>query len=99
MDFIYREDSIKQVLLKVFFFSIIQIHWCDDESCCPPSGNQQFKWMPFSVSDPDNTGHYKQFSDVTAQKPTEKGIPFNVNNARKVSGLEQVSTVIVLKLE
>ena len=55
--------------------------------------------MPFPVSDPDNTGHYKQFSDVTGQEPTEKGIPFNVNNARKVSGLEQVSTVIVLKLE
>ena len=84
---------------KVLFFSIIQIRRCDDESCSPPSGNQQFKWMPFPASDPDNTGHYKQFSDFIGQEPTEKDIPSNVNNARKVSKLEQVSTVIVMKLE
>ena len=76
-------------------FSIIQIRWCDDESCCPSSGNQQFKWMTFPVSEPENTGHYKQFSDVIGQEPTKKNIPSNVNNARKVSELEQVSTVIV----
>ena len=55
--------------------------------------------MPSPVSDPDNTGHYKQFSDVTGQEPTEKDIPYNINNARKVSELEQVSTMIILKLE
>ena len=55
--------------------------------------------MPFPVSDPDNTGYYKQFPDVTGQEPTEKDLSYNVNNARKVSELEQVSTVIVLKLE
>ena len=76
-----------------------QIRRCDNESCCPASGNQQFKWMTFPVSDPDNTVHYDQFSDVIEQEPTEKDIPSNVNNARKVSELEQVSTVIVLKLE
>ena len=55
--------------------------------------------MTFPVSDPDNTVHYDQFSDVIEQEPTEKDIPSNVNNARKKSELEQVSTVIVLKLE
>ena len=55
--------------------------------------------MPFPVSDPGNTGYYKQFSDVIGQEPMEKEIPSNTDNARKVSELEQVSTVIVLKLE
>ena len=44
-------------------------------------------------------GHYKQFSNVIGQEATEKDIPSNVSNARKVSELEQLSTVIVIRLD
>ena len=72
-------------------FIFLQICCCIDETYFPV--HPPFHWHQFPKNDEGNPGHYKIFSTMYgAQEPTEEGIPSNVNNVRKVSEQEQVSS-------
>ena len=76
---------------SVLLFIFLQIHRCDDETCCPV--HPPFHWLPFPKNDEGNPGHYKPFSATYgAQDPTEEDILSNVNDVRRVSEQEQVSS-------
>ena len=52
-----------------------------------------FTGSHFQKKTKENPGHYKPFSTMYgAQDPTEEDIPPNVNNVKKVSEQEQVSS-------
>ena len=69
----------------------LQIRHCDDETCCPV--HPPFHRLPFPKNDEGNRGYYKPFRAMYgAQDPTEEDITSNVNNVRKVSEQEQVSS-------